>query len=581
MILNTRYTFLILLFGLSFVFLLAPITIFAASLSLSPSTGVYKTGQTFTVSVVVNTAGTPVNASDGTISFNSRELAVVAVTRASSIFNLWTSEPAFSNAAGTITYSGGVPTGYTGAAGNVIAVTFRSLTSGTAQVSIANASVLAADGRGTNVLNTMNGGTYTLAAVDSQPAAEVIVDYVPPANTPALPKISSDTHSDPTKWYQNRTAILNWTVPAEVTAVRTSLDASAVSVPTKVYDTPIHTITLVDLNQGISYFHVQFKNKDGWGKIAHYRLAIDSEKPKSFTIALKDGADLSTPVQTLKFSSTDETSPVLRYKIQIDSAPSYEYIGTTSVTNVALPPLAPGAHTVVAEAFDSAGNSLVAMYTFTILSFEKPVITEYPAQLSTGVIPVIRGMTRPGSVVTVTLTLPSGVTAIATTTSDTAGTFTFIPNAAFTIGVYSISAIATDHYGAESASSDVVKIVVQQPGYMAIGSMLINVLSLLIPLIALCVCGWLVLLYSLHRVRLLRTRIRLESSEATAMAKHEFAAINEVLARHEAAMTDSRKTKKLTETEAALIADIKAVVRTAEIRVEKEVADVAALVGTT
>ena len=63
------------------------------------------------------------------------------------------------------------------------------------------------------------------------------------------------------------------------------------------------------------------------------------------------------------------------------------------------------------------------------------------------------------------------------------------------------------------------------------------------------------------------------------MAKHEFAAINEVLSRHEEMLVQSRKTKKLTEAEASLIAAIRAVVETAEVRVEKEVADVADLVG--
>jgi hypothetical protein len=569
---------IILLLLCSTLFLLLPASVFAASLNVSPSTGVYKTGQTFTVNVVVNTAGAPVNASDGTVSFNPRELSVVAVSRTSSIFNLWTAEPAFSNSAGTVTYSGGVPTGYTGALGVVMSVTFRSLTSGTARVSLTNASVLAADGRGTNVLTTMNGGTYTLSAVEAQPAAEQIVEYVPPANTPAAPKITSESHSDSAHWYTNSTAVLQWSVPADVTAVRTSLDSSAVAVPTKVYETPIRTITLSNLDQGVAYFHLQFKNKDGWGKVAHYRLAIDSEKPKSFTISSPEGADLSNPIQSLRFVVDDATSPVTRYKIQVDNSDAFEFTGTSSVSTVPLTSLSPGAHTVVAEAFDAADNSLVATYSFTVLSFDKPVITEYPRELSAGVIPVIRGTTRPHSLVAITVTLPTGVSASATTTSDDSGLFTFIPATAFTVGVYSVSVVATDQFGAASAPSDVVKIAVQEPGYMVIGSMLINVLSLIIPLVALCVFGWLILLYSIHRVRLLRTRIRRESNEATAMAKHEFAAINEVLSRHEAAMRDSRKTKKLTEAEAALIADIKDVVRTAEVRVEKEVADVAALV---
>lgn len=555
-----------------------PVTAAAATLSIAPGTGVYKTGQTFTVNLLVNTGGVPVNAADGTISYNPRELSAVAVSHSNSIFNLWTAEPAFSNAAGTVSFSGGVPTGYTGASGVVMSVTFRSLTSGTARVSISQGSVLAADGRGTNVLAGMNGGTYTLAAVESQPAPEVIVEYVPPANTPGAPKVVSTTHADTTLWYPTTEAVLSWSLPSDVTAVRTSLDSAAMSVPTKVYDTPIKAITLKDLSEGVSYFHLQLKNKDGWGKVTHYRLAIDSEKPKAFTISLPDGADLSNPVQTLRFVTEDATSHISRYKVQIDGGEAFE-VNATNTALVPLPSLTPGEHNVVAEAFDGAGNSLLASFAFTISAFDKPVIVEYPQKLSAGVIPVIKGTTRPKSLVQMTVLTPMGVSMVATTTSDDSGQFIFIPEAALSVGVYSLTAVAIDQFGAQSAPSDTVKIVVEEPGYIVIGSFIVNVLSVLIPLLGLCVLGWVLIVYSVHRLQLLRKRIRRESDEATAMAKHEFAAIREIIAQHEARLTTARKSKKLTEAEAALIADIKAVVDTAETRVEKEVADVAALVA--
>jgi len=49
--------------------------------------------------------------------------------------------------------------------------------------------------------------------------------------------------------------------------MRTLLDESPSTIPTKVYETPIHGITLEDLPQGVSYFHIQFRNSDGWGMI--------------------------------------------------------------------------------------------------------------------------------------------------------------------------------------------------------------------------------------------------------------------------------------------------------------------------
>ncbi len=570
----------LLFFSVTVCALLFPSLSQAATLSVSPGTGVYKTGQIFTVNVVVNTSGVPVNAADGSLTFDPHELNVVAVNRTSSIFNLWTAEPTFSNSAGTISFSGGVPTGYTGAGGVVMSITFKSVTSGTAHVTIGTASVLAADGRGTNVLTAMNSGTYTLAAVDSTPAPEVIVEYVPPANTPSAPKVTSTTHPDQTQWYTAADASLAWSTPSDVTSVRTSLDASPVSVPTKVYDTAIRTLTLKSLDQGISYFHIQFKNKDGWGKVSHFRLAIDNQKPSTFTIALSKGSDLSAPVQELELQVTDATSPVLKFKVQIDALAPYEYTATSSTAKLVLPSLAPGAHNVTIEAFDAAGNSITSALSFAITAFDKPVITEYPATLNEGVTPVIKGTTRPNAVVTVTLMTPSGEVVHATTTSTENGSFVFIPNSPFSTGVYSVSASAADKTGAASVPSDTVKILVEKPGYIVIGSLLINVLSVLIPLLALCVSGWLLIVYGVHRARLLRKRVIRESSEATAMAEHEFAAIRAVLSTQEQEITASRKSGKLTPSEIRLIDEIKRVVNTAEQKVEKEVADVADIVRT-
>jgi hypothetical protein len=131
----------------------------AATLSLTPGTGVYQSNTTFSARVVVNTQGQAINAADATLSFNPSQLAVVSVNRVGSIFNLWVTEPTYSNSAGTITFSGGLPSGYTGSAGTVMNVTFRAVGSGSARVNFSSGSVLANDGRGTNVLNTMNGGS--------------------------------------------------------------------------------------------------------------------------------------------------------------------------------------------------------------------------------------------------------------------------------------------------------------------------------------------------------------------------------------------------------------------------------------
>ena len=105
----------------------------SANLSLSPASGSYAAGSTFTVSVMLASGGgVGVNAADGELSFDPTLLAVQSISKDNSIFNLWTSNPSFSNTKGTVDYSGGSNDAYTGSSGDVLDVTFKALASGAA-----------------------------------------------------------------------------------------------------------------------------------------------------------------------------------------------------------------------------------------------------------------------------------------------------------------------------------------------------------------------------------------------------------------------------------------------------------------
>lgn len=545
----------------------------AATLSLSPSTGVYQSNTTFTARVVVNTQGQSINAADATIKFNPRELSVVSANRVGSIFNLWVTEPTFSNSDGTINFSGGLPSGYTGSSGNVMTVTFRAVGSGPAKVNFGNGSVLANDGKGTNVLTSMNGGNYTIQSASTAPVAEV-VEYVASANTPAAPNITSNTHSDPTGWSNKSTAKLSWELPAGVTSVRTLLDDSPSTIPTKVYDNPISSITLEDLDDGESYFHIQFRNDDGWGKVTHYRLAVDTERPTKLDIFQLSDVDFSNPIQSIQVKAEDETSAVSRFKIKIDSDEPYEFIDETASGTITLPSLEPGYHTVLIEAFDEAGNSIIGNYSFTILAFDKPTFTEYPSEINEEVIPVIKGATRPNSEVTILLQKIGNEPREYKVTSSGNGEFVFIPEGTFSEGVYELSAVSIDAYGAISEKSDVIKIAVQQPGFIRLGSLAVNILSVLIPLISLLLLGifgmWYLLLYFAR----FRSKVQVESTEALDILHREFTNLQSTLRTQESNLQSSRKTKKLTIAESEMIETIDKALQTSQAAVEKEIVDV-------
>ena len=425
------------------------------------------------------------------------------------------------------------------------------------------------------------GGAFTVAAAGTGEAPEPeVIEYVAPANTPGAPNIESSTHADQTLWYNSKTAELSWSVPSDVTSVRTLLDDSASSIPTRVYDTPIRSITLEDLEEGVQYFHLQFRNADGWGKVSHYRLAVDTVKPERFDIALQENADLSNPVQTLLLTTQDATSDVRRFLVQLDGAEPYEYLDETGSSTITLPTLEPGHHTVIIEAFDSANNGIISTFSFSILAFDKPQFTEYPSEINEEVIPVIKGITRPNAKVQVTMTqVGLGVSSesaskVYDVISGSDGVFSFIPDGRLSLGVYELTAVAIDQYGAQSETSDAIRIAVQQPGYIQIGSLVVSILSVIIPLLALTALlifgTWILIM----RMRSLRKGVSRETKEALAIVKTEFASLHTQLQEQKAMLESSRKTKKLTKAESELIDTLGHALDEAEKRMTKEVTDV-------
>ncbi|MDO8564815.1 MAG: cohesin domain-containing protein [bacterium] len=158
-----------------------------ATLFVSPSAGTYKVGERFSVLVNVNTGGEAINAASGQLNFDNSRLEVVSLGYSSSIFNLWTTQPSYSNAGGTVQFSGGLPSpGFTGASGAIVRVTFRPKANGQAPLTFVSGSVLANDGAGTNIADSLKGALFTVIAVPVTPVSE----------SKPVQKIESPTQAD-------------------------------------------------------------------------------------------------------------------------------------------------------------------------------------------------------------------------------------------------------------------------------------------------------------------------------------------------------------------------------------------------
>lgn len=184
---------------LGFASIFVPSLVFGqASLFISPSTGDYRVGGTFSVLVNVNSGTKSINAGSAQINFDHTKLSVVSLGYSQSVFTLWPQQPSFDNSAGTINFTGGVPSpGFNGAEGALLRITFKAKALGSASVIFVSGSVLANDGVGTNIADSMRGAVYRIQEaltpappkpVPTTPTPKPVeVAPEPPPPTPPLP----------------------------------------------------------------------------------------------------------------------------------------------------------------------------------------------------------------------------------------------------------------------------------------------------------------------------------------------------------------------------------------------------------
>ncbi len=132
------------------------------------------------------------NAASGDISFPSDKLQVLSVSKTDSIMNLWIRDPSFSNSevGGDVHFEGIVLNpGFTGTAGNLVTIAFEAIAPGDVPISFSSGAVLANDGNGTNILNSMQSGDVTVVpgSVTRSPSGS---DQVSGSNLATTTKIS-------------------------------------------------------------------------------------------------------------------------------------------------------------------------------------------------------------------------------------------------------------------------------------------------------------------------------------------------------------------------------------------------------
>ncbi len=352
-------------------FLYASIT-YAADVVLSPASGTYNSGQTFTVSVRAEPNGDSINAVEADLTFDTSVLSVVSVGKTGSAFSLWTTEPTFSNSAGTINFGGGSPTPFS-TNSTLMTITFRTVAEGAGSVTFANASALAADGRGTDVLGASPGGTYTVSAAtvpeptpEPDPAPESEDDESSNAaiafgDPPRAPEVGSPAFLDPEFWYAKLDGVFLWEIPFDVSAVAVEIATSSENDPSEVFDPPIEefVVSAENLSDGIQYLSVQFENQVGWGGITNRKIQIDTTAPEDFDINVQAGTSPSS-FPLLVFEATDVTSGIDHYEMAIADQEPFEVTPDEAKLGYLITELEDGTYTVTVIAVDKAGNETIS-----------------------------------------------------------------------------------------------------------------------------------------------------------------------------------------------------------------------------
>ncbi len=375
------------------LFFVLPTVALGASLSFYPSGGSYEAGAVFTVGIYVNSGEEAINAVSGVVSYPEDMLEVVSLSKNQSIISLWVQEPHFSNTAGTINFEGIVLNpGFNGSNGRILDVTFKSKSEGSPTLSFVTGSVLANDGEGSEILSSKDEAEYSVAPFEASalPILEEAIPIIDEESANLLPLVSSETNPQD-GWSSQATGTFNFSFSDNVTSLRLLLDKKTDSIPTVVYTPPILSREISDLEEGVSYLHVQYRDDQGWGEILHHKIQIDTKPPESFVIR-------EIVPGTFLFEAKDSSSGIVRYEIQIDGAEVVEFIDDGSHL-YKMPEQSAGPHTLFVKAFDEADNFITATLLFEV----PPKALEVPAPQEQNQVLTTNGFLVPEGAIFITI----------------------------------------------------------------------------------------------------------------------------------------------------------------------------------
>ena len=325
------------------------------SLYLSPSSGSFLVGSTFSVSVFVNTEGNEINVVWAELRFPPEILQVTSPTAGTSFIAEWLTPPNYSNQRGIVSFRGGVPGGITTSAGLISSITFRAVASGLAKVEFREGSkVLLNDGKGTDILTSARDGEYHILVFP-----------------PEGPQVFSPTHPNPNVWYSDSSPSFSWEKERGVTDFSWSFDQNPKGRPDGTSEGTETIKSFTNTPDSIWYFHVRQKKEGVWGKTSHVQIKIDTTPPDEFIPRVDTYTRLIGYQTMVYFETTDNFSGISHYEVSLidlsSLGPARSFF-TEELSPYQVPFKKAGKFNTIIKAVDKAGNIRETEARFRIIT---------------------------------------------------------------------------------------------------------------------------------------------------------------------------------------------------------------------
>jgi hypothetical protein len=336
-------------------FSMLPGKVSAATLLLRPGSGNFLVGGTFDLSIILDTKDVTINTVEAELLFPRDKIQLANNSIGKSIIQFWPAVPEFSNEKGRVYFAGAIPSpGINVSEGVVLTLTFRVISLGEAEIKFGDkTSVLANDGKGTNVLN-------------QKPSAFFKFSLAPPQG----PAISSPTHPDQEKWYQDNNPLFIWSKNQFSEGFSFDFNHDPSGTPDTTVDGTEATASFQNVENGVWYFHLREKAGGVWGGTSHYGVRIDNQAPAAFKVNISPSNRTTNQSPIIRFFTTDALSGLDHYEIKIISLSSDEaaqalFFEATSPYQAIK--LKPGRYQVVVRALDKAKNTRDQTVTLSVV----------------------------------------------------------------------------------------------------------------------------------------------------------------------------------------------------------------------